>query len=406
MKTLLKNVTGICVLFFVVLAGQAQDWPGWRGKNRDAKVGNFIAPGKWPDGLNKIWEVNVGLGDASVSSGDGKLYLLTEQDGQHVALCINQDTGNEIWKTMLHPSVTLEGGGASHPGPRTTPEVQNDKVYTLGTGGELFCLDAATGKIIWKNLAYKEVPKFYPSMSPLIVDGMCVAHLNGHDNGTIVAFNADNGTIIWELKGEPATYASPVLMTVDDEAIMVFQTETHVIGLSKKGDLLWKISTPGEQRFYNSATPVIDGRNVIVCGQGIGTKSFKIEKTGNTWSTSENWHNSEFGGNYNTPVLNDGFLFGHEARMGKAYCIETKNGESAWSDDNSNHRFMATLDLGDHILSMSANGKILIFEANSEKYNEVAAYNVSDTEVYATPLVTGAEIYVKNKEMLTRWEIK
>ena len=260
--------------------------------------------------------------------------------------------------------------------------------------------------MIWKNESFTEVPVFFAAMSPLVVEGMCVAHLNGHDNGTIIAFDADNGKIIWQIKGEPSTYSSPVLMSVGGTEIIVLQTETDLAGISKDGKLLWKISTPGEQRFYNSTTPVIDGENVIVCGQGVGTKSFKIEKSGDNYSTSENWHNPDFGGSFNTPVLKDGFLYGNEARLGKLYCLNARTGEIAWNDETTHNRFASTLDLGKTILSLPATGKILIYEANPKSYNEIAVYTVSDTEVYAHPLVIGNKIMVKGKEMLTRWEVK
>jgi outer membrane protein assembly factor BamB len=160
----------------------------------------------------------------------------------------------------------------------------------------------------------------------------------------IVAFNDTNGEIIWTLK-EPSTYSSPLLMTTGNEKIIVLQTETDVAGISKNGTLLWKIPTPGEQRFYNSTTPIIDGQNVIVCGQGTGTKSYKIEKPDNRYSFSENWSNPQFGASFNTPILKDGNIYGHEARLGKMYCLNAQTGQTNWADTISHNRFASTLDL-------------------------------------------------------------
>ncbi len=406
MRTVLQELVFLCFFFFIITLCNAQDWPEWRGKNRDGRVENFMAPEKWSQKLTKVWEVEVGLGDASVSEVDGKLFLCTKQDDNEVALCIDGGSGKQIWMTILNPAPEVTGGASSHPGPRSTPTIANGKVYTIGAGGLLNCLDASSGKEIWKNESFTEVPAFFVSMSPLLVDGMCIAHLNGHDNGTIVAFNAANGKIIWKIEGEPSTYSSPVLMKVAGDEIIVLQTETDLTGISKKGQILWKIPTPGERRFYNSTTPVIEGENVIICGQGVGTKSFKIEKSGDVYSTSENWYNADFGGSFNTPVLKNGFLYGNEARLGKLYCLNAKNGETAWNDETTHNRFASTLDLGKTILSLPATGKILIYEATPEAYNELAVYPVSDTEVYAHPLVVADKIYVKDKEMLTCWQIR
>jgi outer membrane protein assembly factor BamB len=282
MKTsiLQKKWSLLVIILLVATITQGQNWPGWRGENRDDKVTGFKLPNVWPSQLNQIWQQKVGLGDASIAFVDGKLFLNIKQDANEVALCLDAASGKTVWSTILNSAPEVTGGAKSHPGPRSTPTVKNGKVYLIGAGGKLNCLDAKTGKLIWKNESFTEVPVFFAAMSPLVTEGKCIAHLNGKENGTVVAFNADNGEIVWTLKGEPSTYSSPLLMKVGNEEIIVLQTETDVIGISKKGSLLWKIPTPGEQRFYNSSTPVIDGQNIIVCGQGKGTKSFKIEKTG------------------------------------------------------------------------------------------------------------------------------
>jgi outer membrane protein assembly factor BamB len=395
---------GIALLIFSGV--QSQDWPGWRGENRDGKVTGFKSPNVWPSQLTQVWQQKVGLGDASVAFVGGKLFMNVKLDENETALCLDAATGKTLWSTILNPAPEVTGGARSHPGPRSTPTVKNGKVYLIGAGGRLNCVDANTGKLIWNNESFTEVPVFFAAMSPLVVDGKCVAHLNGKDKGTVVAFNADNGEIIWELKGEPSTYSSPLLMKVGNEEIIVLQTETDVIGISKAGSLLWKAPTPGEQRFYNSSTPIIDGQNIIVCGQGKGTKSFKIEKSGDKYSYTENWVNPDFGTSFNTPVLKDGYLFGHEARMGKLYCLNAASGKTCWADTTSQNRFASTLDLGKVLLSLPANGNLLVFEPNPEKYVQKINYKIAETEVYAHPLVVGDKIYVKEQELLTCWQVK
>jgi len=396
----------LVIILLVATITQGQDWPGWRGENRDGRVTGFKSPNVWPSQLTRVWQQKVGLGDASVAFVDGKLFLNVKQDANEVALCLDAASGKSVWSTILNPAPEVTGGAKSHPGPRSTPTVKNGKVYLIGAGGKLNCLDAKTGKVIWKNESFTEVPVFFAAMSPLVDEGKCIVHLNGKENGTVVAFNADNGEIVWTLKGEPSTYSSPLLMTVGNEEIIVLQTETDVIGISKKGSLLWKIPTPGEQRFYNSSTPIIDGQNVIVCGQGKGTKSFKIEKTGDKYSFAENWTNPDYGVSFNTPVLKDGYLYGHESRLGKLYCLNAMSGKTCWADTTAQNRFASILDLGKVLLSLPANGKILIFEPNHEKYVQKVIYKIAETEVYAHPLVAGDKIYVKEQELLTCWQVK
>lgn len=402
----IKKCLFLAIILFVYSGVQSQDWPGWRGENRDAKVTGFKSPGTWPGQLTQIWQQKIGLGDASPAFVGGKIYLNVKQDSSEVALCIDAATGTTIWRTVLNPAPEVTGGARTHPGPRSTPEVKNGKVYLIGAGGKLNCLDAKTGKVVWKNESFTEVPVFFAAMSPLVVEGKCIVHLNGKENGTVVAFNADNGEIVWTLKGEPSTYSSPLLMKTGSEEIIVLQTETDVIGISKSGSLLWKIPTPGEQRFYNSSTPVIDGQSVIVCGQGKGTKSFKIEKAGDKYSFAENWVNPDFGTSFNTPVLKDGFIYAHDARLGKAFCLNAVTGKTCWADTVAQNRFVSTLDLGKELLSLPANGKLQVFEPSHEKYVQKAMYKIAETEVYAHPLVVGDKIFIKEQELLTCWLVK
>ncbi len=406
MSEIQKKLLLLSLVLFLFSIVNAQDWPEWRGKNRDDKVTGFNVPDKWPDMLNQVWQVQVGLGDASVSVVDGKLYLNVKQDNNEVGLCLDAKTGKTIWKTVLNPAPEITGGPSSHPGPRSTPTVANGKVYLVGAGGKINCLDANDGKVVWKNESFTEVPVFFVAMSPLVTDNKCIAHLNGHDNGVVVAFNATNGDIVWELKGEPSTYASPLLMKAGGEEIIVIQTETDLIGVSKSGSLLWKIPTPGAQRYYNSATPVIDGQNVIFCGQGTGTKSYKIEKNGDKYTFTENWTNPDLGTSFNTPVYKDGYLYANEGRLGKLYCLNAETGKTCWADTVAYNRFASTMDLGKVILSLPANGKIVVFDPNPQKFVQKATYKIADTDVYAHPLLTGDNIFIKDKEMLTCWSVK
>lgn len=400
-----KIFVALGIMLLEICSANGQNWPGWRGPNRDDKVPGFVGPSQWPDKLNMVWQQPVGLGDASPILVNGKIYILTKDSNDEVTLCVNAEDGKTIWRTVNNPAPVVEGPAGSHPGPRSTPAINNGKVYTLGVSGFLHCLDAGSGEIIWSNDSYTQVPRFFVGTSPIVVGNKCIVQLGGHDDGVFVAFDADNGAILWKLEGQPTTYSSPVTMKVGNEELLVVQTETDLIGVSMDGKLLWTIPTPAESRFYNCSTPIIDGQNVIVAGQGSGTHSYKIEKSGDKYSYFENWTNADFGGSFNTPVLKEGFLYGNEARLGKLYCINAKSGETSWNDTTSHNRFAATMDLGNTIISLPATGNIIIFSATPEKYDEKAIYKVADTEVYAHPIIAGDRFYVKDKEMLTCWSL-
>lgn len=381
---------------------QTGDVPGWRGANRDGKFIGFKAPAVWPKELTKVWEVPVGLGDASPVLFKGKFYLLVSQDSTETLLCLNAKNGKQIWKTAINRAPKVTGGAASHPGPRGTPYVSGGKVFTLGAGGVVACHDAGKGKLIWKNETYTaEVPQFFTSASPLVTDKLCILPLGGKENGVVVAFDVNSGSEVWKVSGMPCTYSSPVFMTIG-ETIIVDQSETALVGITMDGQLIGEIPTTCLQRFYNSSTPVIDGPNIMVGGAGTGTKMYQVTNDG-AYNYFEVWSNPKLGVSFNTPVLKDGFLYANDSKFGYIYCLNAQTGETAWADTVKLNRFASMLDLGPAMLSLAGNATMVIFEPNGTAYKELARYKVSETEIYAHPLVADNKIYVKDKEKFTCW---
>ncbi|MDH7600092.1 MAG: PQQ-binding-like beta-propeller repeat protein, partial [Sedimentisphaerales bacterium] len=160
-----------------VPAGLGQDWPQWRGPERDGKVKGFTVPQQWPQELRLRWRLTVGYGDATPALVGDKLYCFARQEANEVLLCIGAEDGKVIWKDG-YQAVEVRGAASRHPGPRGSPAVAAGKVVTLGVGGVLSCLDAGTGKVLWrKDIFPNLVPQFYTGTSPLIADELVITHL-------------------------------------------------------------------------------------------------------------------------------------------------------------------------------------------------------------------------------------
>ncbi len=400
------SVISICFLLAVIeinLSGQNSS--GWMGENRNGTADGFNVPDNWPDQLKKAWELKVGEGDSSPVLSNGRIYLHVKREKGETALCIDAGNGNEIWSTILNEAPVVTGPAAGHPGPRSTPFLAGGRLFTLGAGGIVNCLDIETGKIIWYNNSYKEVPPFFTGSSPLVLDNMCIVQLGGQNNGVVVAFDANSGKELWKLENVPCTYSSPVLMRTYDQLLLV-QSETDLLGVSTRGELLWDIATPIQGRSTNSPTPIYSDNILIITGQGSGTKAYNLTKNGSEWEKSLIWSNTELGTSFNTPLIKDGYIYGHEERLGKIFCLNLKNGEKQWMEETTLNRFASILDLGAVLVSLSANGDLIAFEANGEQYVEIAKYEVTENEVYAHPLFVKDNIFIKDKELLTCWSIK
>jgi outer membrane protein assembly factor BamB len=382
----------------------SQDWPQWRGMNRDSKVTGFKAPAAWPAELKQEWKVSVGFGDATPVLAGNKIYLNTRQADQEVILCLDAATGKELWKNS-YASMAVTGPSASqHPGPRGTPAVSNGKIVTFGASAILSCLDASTGKLVWrKENPTNAFPAFFTGTSPLIADGMCIIHLGKKDDGQVIAYDLNSGNEKWKWAGEGPSYSSPSVMTIDGKKLLIVITEKNILALGlTDGKQLWQIATPVQQRFYNCVSPYIDGQNIYLSGQGTGTKAIRVEKSGNEYVTKELWSNTEVGAKWNTPVLKDGFLYGFTDQK-RIYCLNAATGQTTWIDNTVNSDFSTIVDCGSVIIGLTSTDNLLVLKPDGKAYSEIVKYKVSDTPIYAYPVISGNNIYIKDAETLMKY---
>jgi outer membrane protein assembly factor BamB len=399
-------ISVIMVIFiFSSTDSLSQDWPQWRGISRDSKVTGFKAPVSWPTELKQEWKVTVGFGDATPVLSGNKIYLNTRQGNDEVVLCLDAGTGKELWKNQ-YPSAAVTGPSGSHPGPRSTPAVSNGKIVTFGASAILSCLDVKTGKVIWRRENPESlVPQFFTGMSPLIIDNICIAHVGTKDNGEVLALDVNTGSEKWKWSGDGPAYASPSVMIVDGKKHLIVQTEKNLMALNlTDGKLLWQVATPVQQRFYNCVSPYIDGQTIYYSGQGTGIKAIKVEKAGNEYVTKELWANTEVGAKWNTPVLKNGFLYGFTDQK-RIYCLNATTGQTAWIDNAVNNDFASIVDCGSVIIGLPSTANLIVLRPESKAYTEVAHYKVSETPIYAFPVISGNKIFIKDAEALILYRI-
>ncbi len=396
------------VILLLICSGNiySQDWPQFRGPARDSKVTGFKAPAAWPAQLTLQWKDSVGTGDATPVLVGKFLYLNTRQGINEAILCIDAATGKEIWKT-LYAASPVTGAAAQHPGPRSTPAVANGRIVTFGASGILTCSDASTGKPVWiKDNPNNTVPQFFTGTSPLIVDGLCIVHVGTKDNGEVLALDLKTGAEKWKWGGEGPAYASPSVMNIDKKKHVIVQTEKNLIALDlADGKLQWQIPTPVQQRFYNCVSPYIDGNKIYFTGQGTGTRAVEVSKQGTQYVTKDLWSTTEVGAKWNTPVLKDGFLYGFTDQK-RVYCISAADGKTAWLDNTIYSDFSTIVDCGQVLIGLTQQGSLIVLKPDPKAYTEIAKYKVTESPtVYGFPVVAGNVIYVKDGTTLMMYRI-
>lgn len=385
----------------------AQEWSQFRGSDRECRAAGFKVPAAWPQELMQQWKITVGSGDATPAMIGKNIYTHTRQGDEEIIRCIDGSTGQEIWKSS-YPAPAVTGPAASaHPGPRSSPAGSDGKIVTFGATGILTCLDAASGKILWrKENPEMAVPQFFTGTSPLIFENTCIIHTGTKDNGTVSAFDLNTGKVRWEWKGDGPAYASPAVMYLNARKIIVVQTEKNLVGLSfSDGKMAWQTPTPPQQRFYNAASPFVYRDIIYYTGQGTGMKAIKVVHQPEGCTTKELWSNPEIGGKWNTPVLVNGYLYGFTDTR-RMYCVNASTGEKAWVDENVNSDFATIVDCGQVLIGFPSTGNLIVLKPDPKVYTEVAKYKVTETPVYTFPIIAGDVIYIKDSENLISYRIK
>jgi outer membrane protein assembly factor BamB len=407
MKNMNYTITAVAGLLAISAScALAQDWPQWRGANRDAKATGFTAPKTWPKELTQKWKVTVGLGDATPALVGNKLYVFARQDADEVIRCLDAADGKELWQEK-YAAQAASGPAAQHSGPRSSPAVADGKVVTIGVGGVLSCVDATNGKMLWRKDDFSGVwPKFFTASSPIVTGGLCIAQLGGESNGGIVAYDLATGDQKWKWTGDGTAYASPSLLTVEGTKMLVTLTAKKIVGLGvADGKLLWEAPFPVQGMSYNAATPIVEGQTVIYAGAGRGTKAVKIEKTADGFAAKELWSNPDNAVQFNTPVLKGGQIYGLSQKS-VIFCLDAKDGKTLWTTELGGRGFGSIVDAGSVLLALTPKGELAVFEPSDKEYKKLASYKVADTETYAYPVAAGKGLFVKEKDSLTLWNIE
>ncbi len=443
----------------------AQDWPQWRGPRRDAHAPGFQAPATWPKTLTQKWKVTVGEGVATPALVGERLYVFSREEGREVLRCLDAATGKEIWQDR-YESLGATGPSQSFSGPRSSPAVAAGRVVTVGVRGVISCLDAASGKVLWRKDDFKAWPNFFAASSPLIVGDLCLAQLGGRDNGALVAYDLASGAERWRCPGAPA-YASPVLLTVGGEPWVVVQTESRLMVVAlKDGQVAWE-SGPAEPgggpgggpgrggrgggRDYRATTPAVVGDTLIVLGQS--AQAWKFEKTATGLRATELWTNREKASVFASPVVHEGLVFGLSA-ANELFCLDRQNGQLLWSAAltttpegpggpppgapagerppraegapgpggppgpgrpggpgggrmrGGGGGFGCLVDAGSVLLALTPAAELVVFAPDRQAFKELARIKVADSPTHAHPVVSGQRIYVKDRDAVTLWLVE
>ncbi len=404
-------------LLVVTLLGigsaMASDWTQFRGPNHDGISTEKIQK-SWPaSGPRVVWKTPMNAGFSSFALGGGKAYSLElrEVDGANQEVCVALDaaSGREVWAMPLGIA-KYEGGGDSGTadnkggdGPRSTPSYDGGKVYTISGRLVLDCFDASSGKQLWSHDVIKEFGGrnigWESAASPLI-EGDLILMAGGGMGQALLAFNKNDGHVVWKGQDDKMTHSTPIATTILGERQIIFFTQKGLVSVSPKtGNVLWRY--PFKYSTSTAMTPIVSG-DIVYCSAGynVGSSACKISKSGSEYTATQLWMEpgNALANHWSTPVCKDGYLYGLFGFKDYGHCplkcVEIATGKVVWSKEGFGPGGCTLVD--GHLLVLSDSGNLVLVKAEPTAYTEVARMKAINGKCWSSPCVSNGRIYARS----------
>jgi outer membrane protein assembly factor BamB len=401
-------ISGVLVGLLTVVAS-AQEWPQWRGPNRDATVVGFTPPAVWPEKLTSKWSVDIGLGYATPLVVGNRIFVFSRQGESEVMSALEADLGKVLWRTAYPVSFEMAKAAAPHgPGPKSTPALAGGKLYSIGMTGIVTAFDAATGKQLWQKPAPGVMTTWTShSFSPLVDRGNVIFHVGGHDKGALTAFDATTGEVKWSWAGDGPGYGSPMIADLGGLRQIVTMTQKKVIGVDlATGALLWEhpYTTQYDQ---NAVTPIVYGQTLIVSGYQKPVVALSIHRKGNAWTAETAWENPGVTLYMSDAVVIRDTLFGFSQRQsGQFFALDPRSGKTLWVGEPRQATNAAIVKTGDLWMALKDDGELIVAKNNPATFEVLRRYRVAESATWAPPVVSERGILIKDTSTLTLWTFK
>ncbi|MCX8156052.1 MAG: PQQ-like beta-propeller repeat protein [Verrucomicrobiae bacterium] len=425
----------------------AEDWPQWQGPQRNNLSKETGLLKEWPkEGPPLAWKATgLGGGDSTPSVAAGRIYGMANRGEDEVVWALNEKDGKEIWAARLGPAYN-QRMTQSREGPACTPTVDGNRLYVVGLGGEVACLQTSDGKILWQRSLTRDfggrVPAWSYRESPL-VDGDKVIVTPGAPDAMLVALNKMTGETLWKttvpqstnpppaeggppgpgggrrggMGGGGAAYASAIAIEVEGQRQYVQFTARGVIGVAAAdGKLLWRYDKPANGMGINCSTPIYqDGLVFAASAYGAGGGAVKLSKdAAGNWTAEEVYFTRRMQNHHGGMVVLDGCLYGANGGNEGGYlaCLNFKTGEVLWDARDLPERpapkgSVAYAD--GRIYYRTERGTVLLIEPNAKEYRERGRFEQPDRTrlpAWAHPVIANGKLYLRDQETLYCYDIQ
>lgn len=375
----------------------AADWPGFRGPSRDGRLVGTTFSVDWSTPPRLLWRRRMGAGWSSFAAV-GEYLFTQEQHGRwELVTCYRAATGENVWVNRVDAFHEDSMGS----GPRATPLFNGGRLYTQGATGVLQCLDAATGRTIWRRDLKAEMgirmPNWGFSASPLVMGDLIIVGAGENEEKSLIAFHSETGEMMWSVGHTANGYSSPHLadigdfpqvLMLSDYGLKAFAPETGAL----LWEHMWKIS--GNPRCVQPL--VVSGDSVMMGSAGtLGSRLLRIQRQNDAWEVQEEWTARRFRPYFNDSVLHKGCCYGFDGD--RLACINIETGDRLWEGKRYGGQVLLIADM-DMLLVLTEKGAVTLVEATPARFNEVASFQALTGKTWNHPVVAQGKLFVRNAQ--------
>jgi outer membrane protein assembly factor BamB len=381
------------------------EWPGFRGRGRDGVVHGVRISTDWSKSPPvEMWRRAVGPGWSSFAVRGDVLYTQEQRGEQEVVSAYRVSNGQPVWRHRDPVRFWESNGGA---GPRATPTLDNDRVYTVGATGILNALDANTGAVIWShNIASdtgKQVPMWGFSSSPLVIKDVVIVAATG----TMVAYDAATGAKRWSGPAHGGSYSSPQQSTLDGVPQVLLLSAAGATSIApSNGKLLWDYPSPEGGATIVQPAVLADGDILIsatAATGGMGIRRIGLERTGDAWKVQERWMSTGLKPYFNDFVVHKGYAYGFDGSI--LSCIDLKDGARKWKGGRYGQGQLILLPEEDALLVVSEEGELALVSATPDQFTEIARVPALNGKTWNHPVVVGDVLLVRNDQEMAAFRL-
>jgi outer membrane protein assembly factor BamB len=419
------------------VAANAEDWPQFRGPNRDGVSKETGLLKKWPQGGPKLvwtWK-EAGTGYSGPAIVGDRLYMCGArgEDDMVYALDLSQNPPKELWATRIGPKYA-EKKNQWNEGPIVTPTVDADLVFALGGAGDLVCIETKSGKEKWRRSLLKDLNgQVYNfngggpdeqlgwgfACAPL-VDGDKVICVPGGKDGTLAALSKANGDVLWRSKDvtDVATYASPVAATIGGTKQYLQMTNQGVVAVDGNGKVAWYYKREKPYEDIIGSSPLINGDFVFIsaAGPGGGNDLIQIKKADGQFTATKVYGKKDLANYHGGMVLVGDHVYGASGDLGRSrwLCVDFKTGKVAWNVDLGGKGSITAAD-GSLYCLLEKNGLVVHSPASpTQKLTADESFELPEASklrkpsggVWTHPVIANGKMYLRDQELLFCYEVK